>query len=36
MDVTKLTNLGWKATLSLQQGIHNVYQEIKEIDWSNK
>lgn len=36
MDVTKLTNLGWEATISLQQGVKNVYQEIKEIDWSNK
>lgn len=35
MDVSKLTNLGWKASISLEQGIQKVYEEIKDHDWSN-
>ena len=35
MDVSKLTNLGWKASISLEEGINRVYQEIKDRDWSN-
>lgn len=35
MDVSKLTNLGWKATISLEEGIKKVYEEIKDRDWSN-
>ena len=34
MDVSKLTNLGWKASISLEEGINKVYQEIKDSDWS--
>lgn len=34
MDVSKLTNLGWKASISLEEGINRVYQEIKDCDWS--
>lgn len=34
MDVSKLTNLGWKASISLEKGINKVYQEIKDRDWS--
>jgi GDP-L-fucose synthase len=34
MDVTKLTNLGWKASISLEVGINKVYEEIKDHDWS--
>ncbi len=30
MDVTKLTNLGWKAAIDLPQGIELVYQQIKD------
>lgn len=30
MDVTKLTNLGWKAVIDLPQGIELVYQQIKD------
>ena len=33
MDVSKLTNLGWKATISLEEGIKKVYEEIKDSDW---
>ena len=34
MDVSKLANLGWKASIGLEQGITSVYNEIKDIDWS--
>jgi GDP-L-fucose synthase len=34
MDVSKLTNLGWKASISLEEGINKVYQKIKDRDWS--
>ena len=34
MDVSKLTNLGWKASISLEEGINKVFQEIKDRDWS--
>ncbi|WP_310594326.1 GDP-L-fucose synthase [Flavobacterium sp.] len=34
MDVSKLTNLGWKATISLEEGIKKVYEEIKDRNWS--
>jgi GDP-L-fucose synthase len=29
MDVSKLHALGWKATIELEAGIRNVYQEVK-------
>jgi GDP-L-fucose synthase len=35
MDVSKLTQLGWKANTSLEEGIIKVYEEIKDRDWSN-
>ena len=34
MDVSKLTNLGWKATISLEEGIKKIYEEIKDRNWS--
>jgi GDP-L-fucose synthase len=34
MDVTKLTNLGWKASIGLEKGIKGVFEEIKYNDWS--
>lgn len=34
MDVSKLTNLGWKATISLEEGVKKVYEEIKDRNWS--
>ncbi len=34
MDVSKLTNLGWKAKISLEDGIKKVYEEIKDRNWS--
>lgn len=30
MDVSKLHALGWKATVSLEEGIRRVYQEVKD------
>ena len=33
MDVSKLTGLGWKATISLEEGIQRVYEEIKDKEW---
>jgi GDP-L-fucose synthase len=35
MDVSILTNLGWKARISLEEGIRNVYNEVKDKDWLN-
>ncbi len=34
MDVSKLTNLGWKASIDLEEGIKKVYEEIKDCNWS--
>ena len=33
MDVTKLTNLGWKASISLPEGMKSVYEEVKNQNW---
>lgn len=33
MDVSKLNSLGWKASITLQEGIENVYQEMKDCIW---
>lgn len=33
MDVSKLNGLGWKAKITLEDGIQKVYEEIKNIDW---
>jgi GDP-L-fucose synthase len=33
MDVSKLNGLGWKATISLEDGINMVYQEVKDNKW---
>ncbi|MES2003028.1 MAG: GDP-L-fucose synthase [Bacteroidota bacterium] len=33
MDVSKLTRLGWKASIQLEQGIRKVYEEIKDSNW---
>ena len=33
MDVSKLTNLGWKASVGLKEGIVKVYELIKEEVW---
>ena len=34
MDVSRLTNLGWKASVSLEEGIRIVYDEIKNNNWA--
>ena len=34
MDVSKLTNLGWKASISLEEGIKKVYEEVKDRNWN--
>ena len=36
MDVSKLAQLGWKASISLEEGIKKVYEEVKDFDWSIK
>jgi GDP-L-fucose synthase len=33
MDVTKLNNLGWKASIDLNEGINQVFDEIKAMNW---
>lgn len=33
MDVSKLEAMGWKAKISLEEGIKNVYEECKGLDW---
>jgi GDP-L-fucose synthase len=33
MDVSKLENLGWKSSITLEQGIAMVYNEIKDMEW---
>ncbi|SEW03039.1 GDP-L-fucose synthase [Chitinophaga arvensicola] len=33
MDVSKLHSLGWKASLSLEEGITKVYEEVKKENW---
>jgi GDP-L-fucose synthase len=35
LDVSKITNLGWKANIGLEEGIKKVYEEIKDSDWSS-
>ena len=34
MDVSRLNNLGWKASIDLEEGIKKVYEEIKDRNWS--
>ena len=33
MDITKLSNLGWQAKISLEAGIRAVYDEVKDTNW---
>lgn len=33
MDISKLNALGWKAKVSLEEGIKKVYNEMKDHDW---
>ncbi len=34
MDVSRLNTLGWKANISLEDGIRRVYEEIKDSNWT--
>lgn len=33
MDVSKLTNLGWKAKISLKQGVEMVFEDVKDMEF---
>ena len=33
MDVSKLNALGWKASISLHEGISKVYEEVRHLSW---
>ena len=33
MDVSKINQLGWKASIELERGIQSVYNEIKDTIW---
>lgn len=33
LDVTKLKNLGWQASVSLEKGIKMVYEDVKNNNW---
>jgi GDP-L-fucose synthase len=33
MDVSKLTSLGWKASITLEEGVKRVFDEIKDRNW---
>lgn len=34
MDVSKLADLGWRYSITLEEGIRKVYNEVKEYNWS--
>ncbi|MBA2761728.1 MAG: hypothetical protein H0U39_07170 [Segetibacter sp.] len=34
MDVSKINGMGWKASISLRDGIERVYNDIKNMDWN--
>ena len=34
MDVSKLNALGWKATVTLEEGIRRVFDEVKNEEWA--
>ena len=34
MDVSKLNKQGWKARISLEEGIKKVYEEVKDFKWN--
>lgn len=35
MDVTKLSTLGWKASINLEEGIQQVLNDIAKFEWAN-
>lgn len=34
MDVSNLSGLGWRSSITLEEGIRKVYNEVKEYNWS--
>lgn len=34
MDVSKLADLGWRSSITLEEGIGKVYNEVKDYNWS--
>jgi GDP-L-fucose synthase len=34
MDISKLADLGWRSSITLEEGIGKVYNEVKEYNWS--
>ena len=34
MDVSKLADLGWRSSITLEEGIGKVYNEVKEFNWT--
>jgi len=34
LDISKINGLGWKAKISLEEGVRMVYEEIKNQNWS--
>ncbi len=34
LDVSKLNSLGWKASISLTEGIKKVYEDVKDFNWN--
>ena len=34
MDVSKLADLGWRSSITLEEGIRKVYNEVKALNWS--
>jgi len=34
MDVSRLEGLGWKASITLEEGIKKVYEEVKDNNWN--
>lgn len=33
LDITKINQLGWKANITLEQGIQKINEEVKDNDW---
>ena len=33
MDVSKLADLGWRSSITLEEGIRKVYDEVKDYNW---
>lgn len=34
MDVSKLADIGWRSSITLEEGIGKVYNEVKEYNWT--